>query len=206
MKKKLLVTSIIISILIFIVIALSLNSGFVSFIDSWLYGETIEERSNVLTFIMLIFTTIGGTVGVVTACILLFISPKIRKNLAWPVVISVIVAAVSNNLLKILFERPRPDFLRIINADSYSFPSGHAMISMALYFTIAIISIKYIKNKKFKYGIFIFCLLMPLLIGISRIYLGVHYFSDVIGGWVLGFVIAAIVSAIYIKKNEEKHK
>lgn len=206
MKKKLLVASIIIAFLFFVIIALSFNSNFVSFIDSWLYGETIEKRSDILTFIMLLFTRIGSTVGVVAACILLFISSKTRNNLAWPVAISVIVSGISNNLLKILFSRPRPDFLRIIDVGNYSFPSGHAMINVALYFTIGFFSIKYIKNIKLKYGISIFCLSMPILIGLSRIYLGVHYFSDVVGGWILGFIIAAIVSAVYIKRNEEKQK
>lgn len=206
MKKKLLLASTIIAILIFILIAMLINSDFISFVDSSLYEKMIDIRSDYLTFIMLIFTRIGSTIGVIVVCVLLFINSKTRKKLAWPVTVSVITAVITNNLIKVIVSRPRPNYLRIIEESGYSFPSGHAMVNMALYLTIIFILIKYFKSKKAKYLISICCLIMPLFIGISRIYLGVHYFSDVFAGWILGFAITAIVSLLYIKRNEGRIK
>ena len=91
-------------------------------------------------------------------------------------------------------QRPRPSKFQIISEKGYSFPSGHSMVSMAFYGLLIYLIYKYIKNKKLKYSLIVTLSILIFLIGISRIYLGVHYASDVIAG----FCISLSYLMIYI--------
>ncbi|MGX4763223.1 phosphatase PAP2 family protein [Holzapfeliella sp. JNUCC 72] len=94
---------------------------------------------------------------------------------------------LSNLLLKEWIARPRPSALHLVNASGFSFPSGHAMNSLFLFGVFYLIYKPYIPQKlqfMFKTA----CLLIPLLIGLSRVVVGVHYPSDVIGGFLLAIV------------------
>lgn len=89
-----------------------------------------------------------------------------------------------NRVIKFIVKRPRPDkIFHLVVETNYSFPSGHSMSAMAGY-GLFIIELKNSQWQYKKIGMFI-CGLMIFLIGLSRIYLGVHYFSDVIGGFLL---------------------
>ena len=110
-------------------------------------------------------------------------------------------------ILKNVVERPRPIGYRIIDETGYSFPSGHSMISMAFYGLIIYYIWKNVKNKKIRN---IACILLGILIGligISRIYLGVHYASDVIGGFVISIIYLILFTTIYknIKSTKENN-
>ena len=83
-------------------------------------------------------------------------------------------------MLKLIIQRPRPDEYRIIDASGYSFPSGHSMISMAFYGFIIYLICKYVNNKILKYFLIGLLGSLIILIGVSRVYLGVHYVSDVL--------------------------
>ena len=99
-------------------------------------------------------------------------------------------------LLKLIFHRSRPDILgRMVSVSGYSFPSGHAMISMCLY-GILLYLFAYGRSRGVQIASLIGAALLLLGIGLSRIYLGVHYPSDVLGGYMAGFiwVIANIVA------------
>lgn len=103
-----------------------------------------------------------------------------------------ILSVIINNLIKIIIERPRPSHLRLIEQGGYSFPSGHSMIAVLLYGTLIYFVNKNIKTRKLKIFFNIFFIQLILLIGISRIYLGVHYPSDVLGGYFLSLTIIII--------------
>ena len=107
--------------------------------------------------------------------------------------ITVISAATLNFILKNAFARERPDILRLINETNYSFPSGHAMNNAALYTMLTILTFKYIKSKPKIITLTTIFVYLVLAIGFSRLYLGVHYAGDVIGGWLLGFLVALVV-------------
>lgn len=103
-----------------------------------------------------------------------------------------------NELLKQIFRRQRPQGIQLLTAVDFSFPSGHAMITMASVSLLIYFVIRFIKNKKVAYLLSVILFIYALLIGISRIYLGVHYFSDVIVGWIIAGVWAFINIQIYI--------
>ncbi len=81
----------------------------------------------------------------------------------------------------------RPDTITLIDESGYSFPSGHAMISFAFYGYLIYLIDKNMKPSILKKVIIIFLILLILFIGFSRIYLGVHHFSDIIGGYIISF-------------------
>ena len=192
-SKKFLV---IMSILLFLVLVFAVEEELLNGFESWVYNESIKHMSNTVTAIVLAVTNIGGYVGITTCCVLIYLIPKIRKKVALPVSISVFSSYVGVLVLKKIFARNRPNILRIVSEDTYSFPSAHAMVNMALYSTLAIYAYKYIKDRKKRNATIVLLYFIPLLIGFTRIYLGVHYITDVVGGWLLGFAISVVVYAI----------
>jgi undecaprenyl-diphosphatase len=109
-------------------------------------------------------------------------------------VIILILSSLIDNIIKLIFQRVRPDILRMVTESSYSYPSAHAMSSICFYgFIIYCVSV--LMKSKWKYVInaILGCLIFS--IGISRIYLGIHYASDVLAGFSLGFIL--LVLSIY---------
>jgi undecaprenyl-diphosphatase len=203
MKKKWPLLFVIISTIILALIVIFIDSINVSFFDSWFYNETVETMTPSLTLAMRFITESGGSIAIVVLCLSLFLFPKTRKDWALPVSTTVVIATTSNLVLKLIFARERPDIMRLIDEYNYSFPSGHAMINMAFYIIILLLTWRHVPNKSAKYALTFICIIMPLIIGFSRIYLGVHYATDVIAGWLLGFSVAVIVySWFYRGKNE----
>lgn len=108
---------------------------------------------------------------------------------------NLIGSLVLNVVLKQIIQRPRPDGFRLIAETGYSFPSGHSMISMAFFGLLVWMVWTYEKDRRFR---LIWCALFSLIIvmvGVSRIYLGVHYASDVLAG----FCVSLIWLAFYTK-------
>ena len=150
--------------------------------------------SDKLTPIIKIVTNFGGAIilGLITILILILIK---NKNIGLSVLINLCSVTVLNLVLKSILQRPRPNEYRIINETGYSFPSGHSMISMAFYGFIIYLIYKNIKNKYLKWISIILLSILILMIGFSRIYLGVHYVSDVLAGFL--FSISYLI--VYIK-------
>lgn len=96
-------------------------------------------------------------------------------------------AFVLNSIVKVMFDRARPVIgTPVIQAEGYSFPSGHAMLAICFYGALIYLSFRYIKNKNLRIISYVFFSIFILLIGLSRVYLGVHYPSDILGGFSLG--------------------
>ena len=152
-----------------------------------------------ITPYMKMITNFGGARCLITITILLLILIK-NKKIGLITLTNLVVITILNQILKIVLKRPRPTEFRIINETGYSFPSGHSMISMAFYGLLIYLIYKKIKNKYLKATLIIILLLLILAIGISRIYLGVHYVSDVIGG----FLISMSYLIVYIKLIKKK--
>ena len=146
-----------------------------------------------MTVVMKFITWLGSAICIGSLTIILFILLK-NKKIGFLIFANLIIVTILNQLLKFILARPRPSEYRIINETGYSFPSGHSMVSMAFYGFLIYLIYKYVGNKYLKWTSMILLFLLIIVIGISRIYLGVHYTSDVIAG----FLVAISYLILYI--------
>ena len=149
--------------------------------------------SDFATPIAKFITNFGGAIFIIALTALLVIAIK-NKKMGLSIFTNLVIITVLNQSLKRILQRPRPTEYRIIQETGYSFPSGHSMISMAFYGYLIYLIYRYVKNKYIKWISISLLSILICLIGISRIYLGVHYTSDVLGG----FLISISYLVIYI--------
>lgn len=140
--------------------------------------------SDFVTPIAKFITNFGGAIFLSIATVMLFLLIK-NKKIGLSIISNIVIIIVLNQLLKRILQRPRPTEFRIVEETGYSFPSGHPMVSMAFYGYLIYLIYRYIKNKYVKWTLITILSILICLIGISRIYLGVHYTSDVLGGFLL---------------------
>lgn len=161
-------------------------------LDDIIYKVIIGFRNNSLDNYFKIITKFGNTETIIILLIIMMIVlPKKQKK---QLLCSTIGATLINYLVKNIIRRKRPNHLRLIKQGGYSYPSGHAMISIAVYGYLLYQVIYNIKNRKIKYPLILVLLIIIVSIGISRIYLGVHYPSDIIGGYLLISIIEILMN------------
>mgnify|MGYP004649817969 FL=1 len=160
--------------------------------------------SNFATPIAKFITNFGGAMFLILLTILLFIFIK-NKKIGLTISINLFVITILNQILKYILQRPRPTEFRIIEETGYSFPSGHSMVSMAFYGYIIYLIYRYVKNKYVKWSLIVFLSILICSIGVSRIYLGVHYTSDVLGGFLISLsylvLFISTVNKFFIEKE-----
>ena len=149
--------------------------------------------SDFATPIAKFITNLGGAIFIIILTVVLFVLIK-NKKIGISIISNLVIITAINQILKRIVQRPRPTEYRIIEETGYSFPSGHSMVSMAFYGYLIYLIYKYVKNKYLKWISIILLSILICSIGISRIYLGVHYTSDVLGG----FFISISYLIIYI--------
>ena len=154
--------------------------------------------SDFVTPIAKFITNFGGAIFLSIATIALLLLIKNKKT-GLSIFSNIVIITILNQLLKRILRRPRPTEFRIVEETGYSFPSGHSMVSMAFYGYLIYLIYRYIKNKYIKWSLIVLLSILICLIGISRIYLGVHYTSDVLGGFLLS--ISYLVVYISLIKN-----
>ena len=154
--------------------------------------------SNNITPIAKGITQLGGVIGLIVIATILSIAIKNKKTslLIW---LNLGISALLNQILKHIIQRPRPTEFRIIDESGYSFPSGHSMVSTAFYGFLIYLIYKNVKNKYLKFGLITVLSLLIIMIGISRIYLGVHYTSDVLAGFLIS--ISYLIVFTHLSKN-----
>ena len=144
-------------------------------------------------------SALGGIVG--TCVVIALTLVVLRRRSAALVAIGVPLAGfLTDTLLKLMFRRPRPNGALIPLPHSYSFPSGHAMVAAATYLTIGLLLADRLATTRAKILCVGGCALLALAIAGSRVYLGVHYLSDVVGGLVLGTVLALGGRRFYVTR------
>jgi len=157
----------------------------------WMAGR----RTPSITTVMVVVTTLGSP-RLVTIITLVFLAVLIALRDRWGV-IQLTAAGLGTWLLdratKNLLEQARPtEVVHLVQVSGYSYPSGHALAAAALYLTLAIVAAKYLRARMAKALVLAGAFALITLIGVSRVYLGVHYPTDVIGGWIIGFVWASL--------------
>ena len=162
-----------------------------------------------LTNVMKIFTFIGGTVPVIVisllAIIFLYTVLKHRSELVFFIAV-ILGANVLFLTLKQLFHRARPDLHRLAEASNYSFPSGHATMAFALYGGLTFLLWRHISTRLGRTILIILSVLMIFTIGISRIYLGVHYPSDIIAGYFISAFWLTFAIGFYQRYKDYQYR
>ena len=150
---------------------------------AWLEGALLD------------LTALGGStvLGLIIFAIVGFLVLQTRYHTALFVLITAISGELVNAVMKQAFNRPRPSVVpHLRDVFSTSFPSGHAMESAIVYLTLGAILMRVTESRLTKLYCLGMAVLLTLLVGVSRVYLGVHYPTDVIGGWIIGFVWASL--------------
>lgn len=179
------------SINLFIELTETLKTKVLATYDEQITQYIISYRTPALTNFFKFMTNVGDLYGYLTVIVICaIISFFIYKR--WKFVVEttivLLLASVSNMVLKRFINRARPGIEHLVSVETLSYPSGHAMSAMAFYGFIIYLFYKFKMNKFLKYGVIVFLVLLILSIGLSRIYLGVHYPSDIAGGFIAGFI------------------
>ena len=190
---------VIICLIIFFLILEDVLDKEIEQLDNMIYTWLSNIIKEPITTFAKIITTMGAGYVIIPLCILSVIYFWKKKEANY-IVINLITIFLSNQLLKRIVERPRPEGFRIVEELGYSFPSGHSMVSMAFYGLFIYFIYKKVKNKYIKWTSIILLALLIILIGLSRIYLGVHYASDVLAGFLLAISYLGLFTHI-IKDN-----
>ncbi|MBQ3611990.1 MAG: phosphatase PAP2 family protein [Firmicutes bacterium] len=190
----------------FFALWLMVEVGDASLIDDPVRNAVISTRSDWLTPVMKAITYMGNWQTITVICLILLAFRKTRLTYGVPLSIGALFVSLANKGIKAIVMRPRPDqAMFLIEQGGWSFPSGHSITSMFFY-GMAIWLIRRNVTDPGLADILTVLLAIPMvLIGVSRVYLGVHYPTDVLAGWCLGvLVIAAIAEIIKRASNDIK--
>lgn len=199
MKKSKIIAASVLAVIFAVVVALTFT-GTIEAIEPEIH-KLLNPNAEMSEF-MHSFTVFGDTILDVFLIAVLVFLPFTTKKIGIPVAATAIVSTVLNKVIKNIVARPRPDeALRLLEIDGYSFPSGHAMNNAAIYIAIMLCLLPLCKTKTQKGIVIAIFTIIPLIIGVSRVYFNVHFTSDVICGWCLGAIVALLMSEIPFNKK-----
>lgn len=177
------------------------NRGPTAFDDAIRF-KFYNMRSDRLTPVVRAVTYFGNWQTTIFIGGLLILYKKTRMKIGIPAAIMAIISVTMYTVLKPIFNRPRPDSaLWLVVQHDASFPSGHSLNCLVFYGTIFYLIFTGIYRTKYRTPILVFLAVLIFSIGISRIYLGVHYPTDIIGGWSLGIFLLMLFSFWVDKSN-----
>lgn len=188
-KRKIIGTILLIG---FVLITLLLLTNNISKFDSLIYDMVYKIRCKFFDYIFIFFSYLGNSIPVITITIILLILFEQKDRILLGS--SMIISLLTNQVIKNIIKRPRPPIEeRLITQSGYSYPSGHSMMAMCLYGVLIYLVYTKVKNKKLKILLISIFSILIFLIGLSRIYVRVHYPSDVLAGYLLNILILIIV-------------
>ncbi len=177
-------------------------------IDDSVHNFIMRFSSEMTTKFMKIFTFFGSTPFITLLCVVVFVILlyKKQKEYAYKCAGILIISTLINNIVKVIIRRPRPEYITVVE-NTFSYPSGHTMASVTLYGFLIYFILKTKISKTYKLLFSIILGIIPILVGISRIYLGAHFFSDVFGGALISIMLLSSIDIIYDKTlNRKKSK
>lgn len=185
-----------------IILIILVKTNLIAVFDSAIYNLLTANMNDGLTNIFKSITFFGDEAFIIPVIILSVIIGVILKKIRSGAIVAIFVMV--NDFIKALFkliiQRPRPEILQLVQEGGFSFPSGHTMAAASLSGILIYLILKSGMDKNLKIVLSSILALMALLVGLSRIYLGVHYASDVLGA----FIISSILLLILISINEKK--
>jgi undecaprenyl-diphosphatase len=187
-------------VLAFIILVISIKSGKINVFDDVVYDMLRQLKSHSTKQFVKFLGYIGNPktnlyMGLALSALGIVLLSKKEGYLKYILyAVAILITYFSNPLLKSFFKRPHTD----IEVDKYSFPSNHAMMAFIFYTTLLLVLHKYIKFKSGRIALWIICIVLPLFIGFSRVYLKNHYASDIIGGYL---IVGVIFMLIFLSKT-----
>ncbi|MGB5822171.1 MAG: phosphatase PAP2 family protein [Saonia sp.] len=176
---------------LFVELTATLKTETLASYDHQITQYVIAHRSPSITKYFKFMTEVGDVNGyliVLGISVLLTILVFKRWKYIAQITLVLLLATISNMMLKRFIDRARPGIEHLVVVKTLSYPSGHAMSAMAFYGFLMYLVYKFKMNIILKSVLFIFLILFVLSIGISRIYLGVHFPSDIAGGFIAGMI------------------
>ena len=189
--------------LLFVILTFLTKTDLLTNFDYSIYSLVVHNMNDNLTNIFSIITFLGSGVSIASICVLSLIITFYLKKRNTGLIIAGCVTfnSLFSEFLKMIIQRPRPEILQLATESSYSFPSSHTLASVSLCGIFLYFVLKIEIDKKLRIVLSAILIILPILIGISRIYLGVHNASDVLGGSILAIILLLIEISI-IEKNE----
>lgn len=175
--------------------------------DKSISSLSISTKTPERTGLMKVITSFGNTDPIIEMTLVFMVLMIVIKywKIAASAAFGVLIISIITNFLKEFFDRARPAEM-LIGAGGYSYPSGHTTSIVMLCFMVAWFFISFFENKLIRWSGIIVCALIGLTVSSSRIFLNVHWFSDVIGGILLSVGVGLIIVGItsIVSRNEEK--
>jgi len=204
---------VVVGINVFVELTNTLTSDTVANYDSKITAFVISYRTPQLNNILQFITNLGDLYGyiiVTVICSLVFFFKFKNWKYVAQLVFVIIISGLSNLALKEVINRARPTAEHLVSVQTLSYPSGHAMSATAFYGFLIYLFYTLKINKWIKVGLIFICSFLIVSIGISRIYLGVHFPSDIAGGMIAGTIwvmfCVLIFNVIDLFRREEEHK
>ena len=190
-----------VALAIFIIIGVSLLQKDIFDIDRNIYTFLVSIRNPLLDNFFKFITMFANKYPIIIITLLLCIFIFKDNKERFYIVLNVLIVPLINVILKSVFARERPNILRLIDETGYSFPSGHAMMATAFYGLLIYFAYKKIKTPWLRNITCVGLSVLIILIMLSRIYVGVHYTTDVIAGCCLSiFYLAIFIKVMNIRK------
>ncbi len=192
-----------VSLILFFLIIRSIYRESIITFDNFYYDNIRVLISDRMTFFVKMVTSLGSAIALISLTVLVML---IFRNKKYGILtgVNLLVIFLFNLLLKFIFARPRPIDINLIEESGYSFPSAHAMVSTAFYGFFVYLICKTNLSKKLKWFYSILLSILIIFICITRVYLGVHYASDVFGGALLSIAYLVLFTSIVSKYLHNK--
>ena len=197
------------ALIFFASLADEMAEGEVRRFDDWVRDGIHQSSTPAVTFAMRGVTILGGPLVLFSLSLVVGVGFFVKKNYRSMIflIATIVGSSLLNEVLKLSFHRTRPlPFFDLRAPNSYSFPSGHALMSFCFYSSMAALISRRSKSRAVRITVWALASVLILTIGISRIYLGVHYPSDVVAGYAAAFIwvmFIVIVDRATARKDDE---
>lgn len=176
------------------------NSPKVQTLDANIHLWAVQHRESAATPFFVAVTLIGGPAGIATLFVIVAIALAVRRHWSWLAYLAVTAGGggLLNLELKQYFARSRPDVAEMMRrAAGYSFPSGHAMGSMVFFGALSYLGFRTLPRWRWKAAAIAFSTTIVLAVALSRVYLGVHWLTDVTAGVIIGTAWVTVCTIVY---------
>lgn len=176
------------SLFVFVIIYLMVFVVRYKWIDDWVLASVNQTANTTITHFMRFITFYGNHSFLVPANLLMIVVLLYYKQKKWATAnaIAALAGVGLMSMLKKILARPRPSHPLVEGISNFSFPSGHAMMSLMFYGMLILLCLQFLNNKAYKTVAIFLLVTIILLIGFSRLWLRVHFITDVLAGYAIG--------------------